>query len=57
MAEPSGDRQAQPGVQAPDATAAVLPLLAGVKASLPPGYAIETAGAVEESAKGSASIN
>ena len=47
----------QPGVQAPDATAAVLPLLAGVKASLPPGYAIETAGAVEESAKGSASIN
>ena len=47
----------QPGVQAPDATAAVLPLLVGVKASLPPGYEIETAGAVEESAKGSASIN
>ena len=47
----------QPGVQAPDATAAVLPLLAGMKAALPPGYAIETAGAVEESAKGSASIN
>ncbi len=47
----------QPGVQAPDATAAVLPLLAGIKASLPPGYEIQTAGAVAESAKGSASIN
>ncbi len=46
-----------PGVQAPDATAAILPALAAVKASLPPGYAIETAGAVEESAKGSASIS
>jgi len=46
-----------PGVQAPDATAAVLPLLAAVKATLPPGYAVETAGAVEESAKGAASIN
>ena len=46
-----------PGVQAPDATAAILPTLAAVKAALPPGYAIETAGAVEESAKGSASIN
>jgi len=46
-----------PGVQAPDATAAVLPMLAAVKAALPPGYAVETAGAVEESAKGAASIN
>ena len=46
-----------PGVQAPDATAAILPAVAAVRASLPPGYAIETAGAVEESAKGSASIN
>ncbi len=46
-----------PGVQAPVATAAVLPALDGIKASLPPGYRIETAGAVEESAKGSASIN
>ncbi len=46
-----------PGVQAPDATAAILPSLAGIKAALPAGYAIETAGAVEESAKGSASIN
>jgi len=46
-----------PGIQAPVATAEVLPSLAAVKAALPPGYRIETAGAVEESAKGSASIN
>ena len=46
-----------PGVQAPVATAAVLPLLAGIKAALPAGYRIETAGAVEKSAEGSASIN
>ena len=45
------------GVQAPDATAAILPSLERVKAALPAGYRIETAGAVEESAKGSASIN
>jgi len=46
-----------PGIQAPVATAEVLPALDGIKAALPPGYRIETAGAVEESAKGSASIN
>jgi len=46
-----------PGVQAPVATAEVLPLLADIKAALPPGYRIETGGAVEESAKGAASIN
>ncbi len=46
-----------PGVQAPDATAEILPALDRIKATLPAGYAIETAGAVEESAKGSASIN
>ena len=45
-----------PGVQAPVATADVLPRLAAARAALPPGYAIETAGAVEESAKGSDSI-
>ena len=45
-----------PGIQAPVATAEVLPSLASIKASLPTGYRIETAGAVEESAKGSASI-
>jgi multidrug efflux pump len=46
-----------PGIQAPVATAEVLPALASIKAALPSGYRIETAGAVEESAKGSASIN
>lgn len=45
------------GIQAPVATAEVLPLLEPIKAALPAGYRIETAGAVEESAKGSASIN
>ncbi len=44
-----------PGIQAPVATADIEPRLAGI--ALPPGYRIETAGAVEESAKGSASIN
>lgn len=47
----------RPGIQAPVATAEVLPALDPIKASLPAGYRIETAGAVEESAKGSASIN
>jgi multidrug efflux pump len=46
-----------PGIQAPVATAEVLPALDSIKAALPVGYRIETAGAVEESAKGSASIN
>ncbi len=46
-----------PGIQAPVASAEVEARLLGVKAALPAGYAIETAGAVEESAKGSASIN
>jgi multidrug efflux pump len=45
------------GVQAPDVTAAILPYLAPVKASLPDGYRIETAGAVEEAGKGQASVN
>jgi multidrug efflux pump len=39
------------GVQPPDVTAAILPRLEAVKASLPPGYRIETGGAVEESKK------
>ena len=38
-------------VQPPDATAAVLPRLEPIKASLPPGYRIDTGGSVEESAK------
>jgi multidrug efflux pump len=43
--------------QAPVVTAQVLPALEAVKAALPPGYRIETGGAVEESAKGQASVN
>ncbi|MBV8126674.1 MAG: efflux RND transporter permease subunit [Planctomycetaceae bacterium] len=39
------------GVQAPDVTAAILPRLDAVKASLPPGYRVDTGGAVEESQK------
>jgi multidrug efflux pump len=46
-----------PGVQPSEATEDVLPRLAPIKAALPPGYQIETAGAVEESAKGSDGIN
>ncbi len=45
------------GTQAPVVTAQVLPTLASIKAALPQGYSIETAGAVEESAKGQASVN
>jgi multidrug efflux pump len=45
------------GVQAPDVTHAIEPMLAPIKAALPPGYRIETAGAVEESGKGQASVN
>ena len=40
-----------PGVQAPTVTNAILPKLANIKASLPPGYRIDTGGAIEESAK------
>ena len=47
----------QPGIQAPVATAQVLPLLDPIKARLPQGYRIDTAGAVYESAKGQVSIN
>jgi multidrug efflux pump len=39
------------GVQAPDVTAAILRRLEPVKAFLPPGYRIDTGGAVEESQK------
>ncbi|HEX4172167.1 MAG TPA: efflux RND transporter permease subunit, partial [Acetobacteraceae bacterium] len=45
------------GAQAPDVTNAIVPRLASIKATLPPGYAIETAGASEEAAKGQASVN
>lgn len=39
------------GSQPPDVTNAILPQLATLKASLPPGYRIDTGGSVEESAK------
>nr|WP_295371338.1 efflux RND transporter permease subunit [uncultured Sphingosinicella sp.] len=44
------------GVQPPDATAAVLPRLEAIKASLPAGYRIETSGSVEESAKANVAL-
>jgi multidrug efflux pump subunit AcrB len=44
------------GIQPPDATAAILPLLEDIRADLPPGYAIQTGGAVEESAKANVAI-
>ena len=47
----------KPGIQAPVATAEVLPRLAPIQAHLPPGYRLETAGAVAESAKGQDSVN
>ncbi|KAB1072280.1 efflux RND transporter permease subunit [Methylobacterium planeticum] len=39
------------GRQPPDVTKQILPRLDAIKAALPPGYRIDTAGAVEESAK------
>lgn len=45
------------GTQAPVVTAQILPVLQPLKAALPDGYRIETAGATEESAKGQASVN
>ena len=44
------------GVQAPDVTNAIWPELAAIRRSLPPGYRLEIGGAVEESAKGNASL-
>jgi multidrug efflux pump len=44
------------GVQAPDVTSQIWPKLQGIRASLPPAYRIEMGGAIEESAKGNASI-
>jgi multidrug efflux pump len=43
-------------VQAPAVTAEILPQLEPIKADLPAGYRIATGGAVEESAKGQASV-
>lgn len=44
------------GIQPPDATAAVLPLLEPIKAKLPPGYTIQTGGSVEEAGKANGAI-
>ncbi len=44
------------GVQAPDVTNQIWPKLQEIRASLPPAYRIEMGGAIEESAKGNASI-
>lgn len=45
-----------PSVQAPTVTAELLPALQPVIDALPPGYRIETGGAVEESAKANAAL-
>jgi multidrug efflux pump subunit AcrB len=44
------------GVQAPTVTAQILPALQPIIDALPPGYRIETGGAVEESAKANAAL-
>ncbi|MDQ0474833.1 efflux RND transporter permease subunit [Labrys wisconsinensis] len=44
------------GVQAPDVTNAILPKLEAIRRALPPGYRIETGGAIEESEKGNVSL-
>jgi len=44
------------GVQPPDVTSEIWPKLADIREKLPPGYRIEIGGAVEESAKGNASL-
>jgi multidrug efflux pump len=44
------------GVQAPTVTAEILPALQPIIDALPPGYRIETGGAVEESAKANAAL-
>jgi multidrug efflux pump len=44
------------GVQAPDVSTRIWPKLAEIRENLPQGYRIEMGGAVEESAKGNASI-
>ncbi|MBV9702904.1 MAG: efflux RND transporter permease subunit, partial [Methylobacteriaceae bacterium] len=44
------------GVQAPDVTNAIWPRLADIRETLPAGYRMEIGGAIEESAKGNASI-
>ena len=45
------------GMQAPDVTAQIDPLLDPIRAKLPDGYRVEAGGAVEDSGKSQASIN
>jgi multidrug efflux pump subunit AcrB len=45
-----------PGVQAPTVTQAILPKLEALKSSLPPGYRIDTGGAIEESEKANVAL-
>jgi multidrug efflux pump len=44
-------------VQAPVVSGQIDPALGAIRAELPPGYRIETGGAIEESARGQASVN
>jgi len=44
------------GLQGPDVTAAVLPRIAAIRATLPAGVRVETGGAVEESGKANAAL-
>jgi multidrug efflux pump subunit AcrB len=44
------------GVQAPDVSSEIEPMLAGIKDALPFGYRIETGGSIEESAKANAAL-
>jgi multidrug efflux pump subunit AcrB len=48
--------EVQPGLQAPDVTAAAQPRIAALRADLPVGMRIETGGATEESGKANASL-
>jgi multidrug efflux pump subunit AcrB len=45
-----------PGIQAPTVSAEILPLLQPIRDALPPGYRIDTGGAVEESDKANAAL-
>ncbi|WP_417768540.1 efflux RND transporter permease subunit [Stappia sp.] len=45
-----------PGLQAPDVTAALTPVMQDIAAGLPPGYRIDAGGAAEESAKANTAL-
>lgn len=45
-----------PGLQAPDVTAALTPVMQEIAAGLPPGYRIDAGGAAEESAKANTAL-